>query len=183
MLNIQKVKQRMDKVVSLFIEDAGAIRTGRATPALIENVVVEVYGSQKMRLQELGSITAVDARMLTMTPWDMGLIREISNGIAAANLGFNPSVDGQLIRIPLPPLTVEQREDYVKLLGRKLEGVREMIRNIRGDFRRDLTDAKNKKELSEDDFRRDETELQKATDEYIKKVEEISSKKELEIRG
>lgn len=183
MLNIQTIRQRMEKIASLFTEDIGSIRTGRATPALIENIVVIVYGSQKMRLIELGSIAATDTRTLTVQPWDQGLIREISNGIAAANLGFNPVVDGQIIRIALPAMTTEQREDYIKLLGRKLEGVREMIRNARGDERKKIMDAKNDKEISEDEFKKDETELQKITDEFVKKLEEIAKKKEIEIRG
>jgi ribosome recycling factor len=173
----------MDKIVSIFVEDIASIRTGRATPGLIESVVVTVYGGQKMKLIELGSIGVPDVRSLTFQPWDQALIREISNGIAAANVGMNPVVDGQIIRMSLPMLTVEQREDYVKLLGRKLEGARVMIRDARADFRSDLQAAKQSKEISEDEFKRDETELQKITDEFIKKLEGVSIKKETEIRG
>lgn len=183
MVDINQVKQKMDKVVVIFSEDAGTIRTGRANPGLIENVAVSVYGGQMMRLKELGSITVPDARSLAFTPWDQSLIGEIKNGLLAANLGFNPVVDGQIIRIALPQLTTEQRDDYVKLLGRKLEGAREMIRGVRGDIRKDLVDGKNDKTISEDQFKRDESELQKVTDEYIKKLEELAAKKEKEIRG
>jgi ribosome recycling factor len=177
------VRVRMDKIVSLFVNDIVSIRTGRATPGLIENVVVTVYGGQKMRLIELGSISVPDVRSLTFQPWDQGLIREISNGIAAANVGMNPVVDGQIIRMSLPMLTVEQREDYVKLLGRKLEAARVMIRDARADFRSNIQKAKQDKTISEDEFKKDETELQKLTDEFIKKLEGLSEKKELEIRG
>ena len=177
------IKTRMDKITDIFVNDIGSIRTGRATPGLIENVVVTVYGGQKMRLLELGSIEAPDVRSLTFTPWDLTLIREISNGIQAANIGMTPVVDGNLIRMSLPMMTQEQREDYIKLLGRKLEGARGMIRDARADNRKDLMDAKNEKSISEDEFKRDETELQKLTDEYIKKLEEISKRKEMEIRG
>lgn len=173
----------MDKIVGLFLTDAGTLRTGRATPGLIENVVVTVYGGQKMRLIELGSIMAPDVRTLTFQPWDQTLIREISNGIAGANIGVQPVVDGQIIRLSLPMLTTEQREDYIKLLGRKLEAARVMIREARGDYRKSLQDAKNKKTISEDEFKRDEESLQKVTDEYIGKLEDISMKKEVEIRG
>ncbi len=183
MINFAEVRVRMDKIVSIFVEDIASLRTGRATPGLIENVVVTVYGGQKMKLIELGSIGVPDVRSLTFQPWDQTLIREISNGIAAANVGMNPVVDGQIIRMSLPMLTVEQREDYVKLLGRKLEGARVMIRDARADFRSDLQSAKQSKEISEDEFKRDETELQKITDEFIKKLEDIASKKEKEIRG
>lgn len=183
MLNFGEISSRMTKIVGLFVEDIGSIRTGRATPGLIENVVVTVYGAQKMKLIELGTIGVPDVRSLTFQPWDQGLIREIANGIAAAGLNMNPAVDGQLIRLSLPMLTQEQREDYVKLLGRKLEGARGMIRDARADFRKKLMDAKNAKEISEDEFKKDETELQKLTDSFMVKLEEVSKKKEVEIRG
>jgi ribosome recycling factor len=183
MINFSDVKVRMEKIVALFSNDIASIRTGRATPGLIENVVVTVYGGQKMRLIELGSIGVPDVRSLTFEPWDQGLIREINNGILMANIGMTPAIDGQIIRMSLPMLTVEQREDYVKLLGRKLEGVRVMIRDARADFRNDLQKAKQEKTVSEDEFKRDETELQKTTDLYIGKLEEMAKKKEIEIRG
>ena len=183
MINFSEVRVRMDKIVNLFINDIGSIRTGRATPGLIENIVVTVYGSQKMRLIELGSIGVPDVRSLTFQPWDEGLIREIANGITAANTGMNPAVDGQIIRMNLPMMTMEQREDYVKLLGRKLEAARVMIRDARADFRSDLQKGKQDKSVSEDEFKRDETELQKITDEFVKKLEDLAGKKEIEIRG
>lgn len=183
MLNTQEIKNRMDKIVSLFVNDIASLRTGRATPGLIENVVVTVYGGQKMRLVELGSIGVPDVRSLTFQPWDQTLLREINNGIMVANIGMTPVVDGELIRMSLPMLTMEQREDYIKLLGRKLEGARIMLRDARGDYRRDLHSAKQDKTISEDEFKRDEGELQKLADEYIGKIEEISKKKEVEIRG
>lgn len=183
MIDFSDVKVRMGKILSLFVNDIASIRTGRATPGLIENVVVTVYGGQKMKLIELGSIGVPDVRSLTFQPWDQALIKEIANGIAVANIGMNPVVDGQLIRMNLPMLTVEQREDYIKLLGRKLEAARVMVRDTRGDFRSDLQRAKQDRTVSEDEFKRDETELQKITDEFVKKLEEVSSKKEVEIRG
>ena len=122
-------------------------------------------------------------RTLTFEPWDQTLIREISNGIAAAGIGMQPNVDGKLIRMSLPLMTSEQREDYIKLLGRKLEAARVMVREARGDFRKTIQDAKNEKTISEDDFKRDEESLQKLTDEYVKKLEEVAKKKEVEIRG
>jgi ribosome recycling factor len=169
----------MDKILGLFVNDIGSIRTGRATPGLIENVVVTVYGNQKMKLIELGSIGVPDVRSLTFQPWDQTLIREI----AAANIGMKPVVDGQIIRMSLPMLTVEQREDYIKLLGRKLEAARVMIRDARGDFRGELQKAKQEKTISEDEYKRDETELQKITDEFVKKLEDLAEKKETEIRN
>lgn len=184
MLDTQAVKTRMDKIVDIFTEDAATIRTGRVTPALIENVEVDAYGTgQKMRLIELGSINVSDSRTLVFQPWDQSLIKQINNAIAAANIGTNPVVDGQIVRIVMPPMTTEQREDYIKLLGRKLEAARNMIREARADFRKDLQDAKQEKTISEDEFKRDEAELQKLTDEYNGKVEAVAEKKEEEIRG
>ena len=173
----------MNKIVDIFVRDIASIRTGRATPGLIENVVVTVYNGQKMKLIELGSIGVPDVRSLTFQPWDESLIKEICNGIIAANTGMNPAVDGKLIRMNLPVMTVEQREDYIKLLGRKLEGARVMIRDARADFRSDLQKAKQDKSISEDEYKGDESELQEVTDEFIKKLEDIAGKKETEIRG
>ena len=183
MINFADLSTRMGKIVDIFVNDIGSLRTGRATPGLIENVVVTVYGAQKMRLIELGSIGVPDVRSLTFQPWDQGLIREIANGIGAANIGMTPVVDGPVIRLSLPMLTMEQREDYIKLLGRKLEGVRVMIRDARADYRKKLMDAKNDKTVGEDEVKRDEAELQKVTDQFISKLEEIAKKKETEIRG
>lgn len=183
MMNISEIRSRMDKIVNIFVSDIASIRTGRATPGLIENVVVTVYGGQKMRLIELGSIGVPDVRSLTFQPWDQSLIREIANGISAANIGMTPAVDGELIRMSLPMLTVEQREDYIKLLGRKLEAARVMVRDARADFRSDLQKAKQGKTISEDEFKKDELDLQKVTDEFIKMLEDISKKKEVEIRA
>jgi len=183
MINFVEVKTRMEKITALFVNDIASIRTGRATPGLIENVVVTVYGGQKMKLIELGSIGVPDVRSLTFEAWDQTLTREISNGIEAANIGMMPAVDGTIIRMNLPMLTVEQREDYIKLLGRKLEGARVMTRDARADFRNGLQRAKQEKTVSEDEFKRDETELQKTTDFYIGRLEEIAKKKEVEIRG
>lgn len=183
MINITDVNTRFSKITDLYINDIGSLRTGRATPGLIENVVVTVYGGQKMKLVELGSIGVSDVRTLTFTPWDMTVLREIANGMQAANIGMTPVVEGQIIRLTLPMLTVEQREDYVKLLGKKTEGAKNMGRDARADFRKKLMDAKNNKEIGEDEFKRDEEQLQKATDEFVKKLEEIEKKKEIEIRG
>lgn len=185
MLNINQVKSEMEKAIGIFVQDSSTIRTGRATPAMIENVLVSIstYEGQKMKLVELGSISTSDVRTLVFQPWDTALLREISNGIAAANIGMNPIVDGQIIRMGLPPMTVEQREDYIKLLGRKLEGARGIIRDMRARFRKTLQDAKQEKSISENEFKSDEDLLQKTTDEYMAKMEEISKKKEVEIRG
>jgi len=173
----------MTKIGDLFLNDIGSIRTGRATPGLIENVVVTIYGGQKMRLIEIGSIQIPDVRTITFQPWDQVIIREIANGIAGANIGMTPVVDGNIIRLALPMMTTEQRDDYIRLLGRKLEGARGMLRDARADFRKKMIDAKNAKTISEDEAKKDEVELQKITDLYMAKLEEMAKKKELEIRS
>ena len=183
MINFAEVRERMEKILAIFAEDIASIRTGRATAALIENVTVEVYNGQKMKLMELGSITVPDVRSLVFEPWDKTVLREINNGIQAANIGMMPVVDGEVIRLSLPMLTVEQREDYIKLLGRKLEGARGMLRDARADFRKKIMDAKNEKSISKDKLKKDEKELQKITDEFMKRMEELSQKKEEEIRA
>lgn len=179
----QKIISNMDGVLQIFHDDIAAIRTGRATPALIEGLEVSVYGgAQKMKLLELGTIFSGDARSLIFQPWDKSIIGEVKNGIASSGMGFNPIVDNDQIRISLPPLTTEQRDNYVKLLYKKLEAAKVMIRDVRGKFRHELQEQEKEKTISEDEFKRFEEELQKATDEYIAKAEEMGKKKEVEIR-
>ena len=147
-MNQEEIRQQMEEVVQLFREEIATLRTGRATPALIEGVVVSVYGgSQKMKLMELGSILVGGPRILVFQPWDKTIINEIKNGLWEAGMGLNPAVDKDQIRINLPPLTSEQQENYLKLLGRKLEAARVMIRNIRGRVRRQLQDQLQEKQL------------------------------------
>ena len=180
----EEVARQMDEVIQIFRDEIVTIRTGRATPALIEGIEVLVYGgTQKMKLMELGSILVEGARSLIFQPWDKSIINEIKNGILQAGMGLNPVVDNDKIRINLPPLTTEQRENYLKLLGKKLEAARVMIRDIRGRVRRQLQDQLQEKQLSEDEYHQLEQELQKITDEYIGKLEEMAANKEAEIRG
>src|SRR3972149_9688681 len=133
-MNEDQIKLRMQQVVDLVVSDISSIRTGRATPALVEDIQVAVYGGQqKLKIQELATISAPDSQTLVIDPWDKSIIGEISKGILVANVGMNPSIDGEIIRISFPPLTTEDRQKYVKLLSTKLEGARGMIRQIRGD--------------------------------------------------
>jgi ribosome recycling factor len=183
-MNEKEISQKMDGVVSLYSEDIATIRTGRATPALVEEIEVAVYGGQqKMKLKQLGSITVPDARTLVFQPWDGSVINEIKNSIVNSSAGLTPAVDGAIIRISLPPLTSEQREEYVRLLSKKTEAVRVMIRNIRSDERKELQDQLKEKTISEDEFKRFEDQLQKLTDQYIEKIEAKETVKEKEIRG
>jgi len=174
----------MDQVIDLYKEDIATIRTGRATPALLEEVKVSVYGGQqKMKLKQLGAIHVADARSLTLQPWDVAIIKEIKNGILNSGSGLTPTIEGDIIRITLPSLTTEQRSDYVKLLGKKTEAARVITRDIRGRERHQLQERLKKKEISKDEYHRLESKLQEITDEEMVKIDEIAARKEKEIMG
>lgn len=182
-MNEPEVKAKMEEVLHALSEDISSIRTGRATPALVENVVVSAYGgAQRLKVMELATITAIDTQTLVIEPWDKSVIGEIRQAILAANIGMNPSIDGELIRISMPPLTGEDREKYIKLLSTKLENARVSIRQVRGDAMKDIKEAFEKKELTEDDKFAFEKNLQEITDDYIEKIEARGKAKEEELR-
>ncbi|SRR3989344_3364429 len=173
---------RMQQVLDLIVNDISSIRTGRAVPALVENLVIGVYGGQqKLKLLELATITSPDTQTLIIDPWDKSVIGEIRQGILAANIGLNPAISGEVIRLSLPPLTTEDREKYVKLLRTKLENGKIMIRQVRGDGMRDIKVGFEKKELTEDEKFNQEKRLQEITDEFVEKIDEVGKKKEEEL--
>ncbi len=172
----------MQQVLDLVMSDIASIRTGRASGSLIEDVSVLVYGGQqKLTIKELGTITAPDPQTIVVDPWDKSIIGEIRQGILSANVGLNPSIDGELLRIVLPPMTSEDREKYVKLLSTKLENGKVMIRQVRGDTMKHIKEIFEKKEISEDEKFRQEKKLQEMTDEFVGKIEEAGERKEKEI--
>ena len=176
------VDKRMSEVIDLVASDVSSIRTGRATPALVEDLQVAVYGGQqKLRVNELATINVSDVQAIVIDPWDKSIIGEIKKGIEVANVGLSPTIDGEIIRISLPPFTTEDREKFVKLLNTKLENGKIMIRQIRGDAMRDIREAFEKKELTEDEKFNQEKRLQEVTDRYIEKIEEIGGKKKEEL--
>ena len=176
------IKQKMQQVIDLVASDIGGIRTGRVTPALVEKLEVAVYGGQqKLQIQELASIHSSDPQTLVIEPWDKSIIGEIRQGILAANVGMNPGIDGEIIRISFPPLTTEDREKYVKLLSTKLEGAKVMIRQVRGDGMHEIRKAFETKEITEDEKFGQEKRLQELTDEHIDKIEELGKRKEQEL--
>lgn len=178
-----QLRARIQAVVDLVKKDVSAIRTGRATPSLVEEIVVPVYsGAQKLKVVELGSITAPDPQTIVIDPWDKSIVAEIGQGILAANLGFNPQVDGEIIRIAVPPLTGEDRERYIKLLSQKIEGGKVMIRQIRADKMREIRKAFENRQISEDERFREEKVLQETIDKYTKDLEGVGQKKEQELR-
>lgn len=172
----------MQGVLDLVVNDIGGIRTGRAQPSLVEGLELSLYGgTQKLKLLEVASISVPDPQSLVIDPWDKSITGEISKGILAANIGMTPSIDGELIRISLPPMTTEDREKYVKLLSTKLENGRVMVRQIREGAMHEIKKKFEAKEISEDNKFSQEKRLQELTDEYIEKINSAGEKKKQEL--
>lgn len=164
---------------SLSAEFAG-IRSNRANPAMVEGVEVEVYGS-RMKLRDLAHISAPDARLLVVQPWDASQVETIAKCISAAGLGVNPAVEGGIIRLPLPPLTEERRQEITKLVRSKLEEARVAVRQARQDHLQSLKRAEEAGEIGEDEVKRGETQAQREVDEASSELEEMAKAKEAEV--
>jgi len=179
---VSEMRQRMQKALLVLQEDLATVRTGRATPALIENVAVSVYGgTQRLKIMELGTIGASDPQTLVITPFDSSITAEIQKGIMEANIGLTPSSDGNIIRITIPQLSEERRVELTKLMKQKLENGRIMIRQVRQDARNIVRKQHIDKEISEEQMYRFDQEIQKITDEIILAVDEMGRKKEEEL--
>ena len=165
---------------AMVIEFAG-VRTGKASPALVENLMIEAYEGSSMRLLELASISTPEMRTIMIQPWDASTVQAIDKGIQAANLGLNPSVDGKIIRINLPDLTKERREELVKVVRKMAEDGRVAVRHVRREAIDTLKAEKKKSDITEDDLTGGEKEVQKLTDTYVKKIDDHLSSKEEEI--
>ena len=165
---------------AMVIEFAG-VRTGKASPALVENLMIEAYEGSSMRLLELASISTPEIRTIMIQPWDASTVQAIDKGIQAANLGLNPSVDGKIIRINLPDLTKERREELVKVVRKMAEDGRVAVRHVRREAIDTLKAEKKKSDITEDDLTGGEKEVQKLTDTYVKKIDDHLSSKEEEI--
>src|SRR5258706_6384554 len=177
-----QVKAKMQGVINNLLEVISGIRTGRATPGLVQNLEVSVYGgTQRLRILELASVTSPDPQTLVIDPWDKSVIGEIKKGIEVANIGMNPSIDGEIIRISVPALTTEDREKFVKLLMGKLEEARVAIRQIRADIMHEIKKEFEDKKIREDEKFSFEKNLQNLTDEFTNKIEEIGSRKKSEL--
>lgn len=182
MIDLSETSQQMLKALEIIRQDLGTIRTGRATPALVENVVLSVYGgSQKLKLDELATITTSDSRNLIISPFDPSIIEEINHGLLQANVGLTPILDGEVIRISIPPLSEERRQEYLKLAKVKLENGRIMIRQMRHELISALKRAFEEKTLSEDERHRLEENLQELTDKMIAEINESGRRKEEEL--
>ena len=174
------LKEKLNKVIEYFKGEIVVLRTGRATPALVEDLQVDYYGT-KTPLKALASISTPDPRQILIQPWDKGALQPIEKAIQSSQLGLNPVVDGVYIRLNLPQLTEERRKDLIKILGQKAEETKISVRKAREEVLRVVDDAEKKKEISEDEKFRKKQETQKTVDEINKKIEEIVSAKEKEI--
>jgi len=172
----------MQDPIKHFEKDLAGIRTGRANTKLIEEVKVECYG-QMMNLRDMATLAAPDARLLTIQPWDKSTLSAIEKGILASDVGITPQNDGQMIRLALPPMSTERREELIKILGKKTEEARVGIRGVRKDAQNLLKTAEKDGDLSEDFAKRLADVLQKVTDNSIKIVDELSAKKTVDIRA
>ena len=181
-MQIDDVKPRMEKTLDFLRQEMATLRTDRAAPSVLENIVCEVYGgSQKLKLVELGTITSPDPKTITVQPWDASIIGEIRQSIMKSDVGLTPIIDGEIIRIAVPPLSQERRQEFLKLLSKLLDNVRTSIRMIRRDKMIEIKKAFDDKEISEDEKFRAEQDLQKLTDEFTEKIEEMGKKKEGEL--
>lgn len=179
---VSQMRQKMQKALMVLQEDLSTVRTGRAMPSLVENVVVSVYGgAQRLRIKELATIAASDPQTLVLQPFDPSVAGEIQKGIMEANIGLTPSSDGNVIRISIPALSQERRVELIKLMKQKLENGRISIRQIRQDARNIIRKQHNDKDISEEQMFRLDEEIQKITDQIMIPVDEMGRKKEEEL--
>lgn len=171
---------RMDKTIESLKADFGSLRAGRAHVSLLDGIMVEAYGSPTP-LAQVGTVSVPDARTLSVSIWDRGLAKAVEKAIMESDLGLNPASDGQLIRIPIPPLSEERRKELTKVAGKYSENSKVAVRNIRRDAMDEIKKLKKDNAISEDDEKRFENEVQKLTDEAIKKIDTLLASKEKDI--
>lgn len=176
----KEAEARMRGAIQALEDDLAGIRTGRATPALVERMPVEYYGTPTPLIQ-LATISVPEPRSLLIRPFDATSLKAIERSIRTSDLGLNPNNDGKSIRLNLPPLTEERRRDLVKVVNNRLEEARVAVRNVRRDSIKDLREFENEKMISEDDLKRGEEELQKITDRMIEEINAVGDRKEKEI--
>ena len=177
---LAEAEERMKKSLEAVRRELSGIRTGKATPQLLDTVRVEAYG-QQVSLKEVGQVSAPEPRLLVVQPWDKSLVKVISRAIQVSDLGLNPTDDGQVVRIPVPALTEERRKDLVKLVAKLVEEGRVHIRQVRHDLNKDIRHQQDAGEMSEDDSKRLTAEVQKLTDRYVGMVDEVLKKKTAEV--
>lgn len=177
---LRETQQRMAKSLDALQRELASIRTGRASPALIEHLQLEVYGSH-MPLNQVASISAPEAHLILIQPWDRNNIAAIERALQRSDLGLNPGNDGQVIRLPVPPLNEERRKEFVQMVKHRAEEARVAVRNIRRDDLEQLRRLEHDKELSMDEAQRAQAQLQKVTDRFTEEIEEVARRKEAEL--
>ena len=179
-ISVDEFKNKMENTLKIFHEGLNRLRTGRATPSLLEPVFVEAYNS-KMKISELASVNAPEPKLLTVQVWDKSMVQNVEKSIRESKLGLNPSTDGQLIRVPLPDLTEERRLELTKVASKFSEDAKISIRNIRRDAMDKIKDEQKKNLISEDEQKSTSENIQKVTDEKIKEIENVFEDKKKEI--
>lgn len=177
---LSEAENKMEKSVESTKEKFSHIRAGRANVGMLDGVTVESYGSQ-MPLNQVGTVSAPEPRLLVVDPWDKSLIPAIEKVILQANLGFNPSNDGKIIRLVVPELTEDRRKEYVKMVKKEAEEGKVAIRNVRKDINNKLRKLEKDSEITEDELKASEEKVQKSTDKYIAQIDEALGKKEKEL--
>jgi ribosome recycling factor len=180
MPSLAEARAQMEKALEALRREFASVRAGKATPALLDTVRVEAYGS-KLPINQVGTVSAPEPRLVVVQPWDKSLIPAVEKAIREAQLGLNPSNDGSVIRIPIPPLTEERRKEMVRMLHKMAEEGRVAIRHARQEAREAIKRRQQAHEVSEDDARRELDEVQRLTDEYIAKVDQLLKAKEQEV--
>ena len=177
---VKDASARMERSIEAFRKELGKVRTGRASFSLLDGVKVDYYGTPTP-LQQVGTLSVPESRLITVTPWDTKMIGPIEKAIQGSGLGLNPSSDGKTVRIPIPPLTEERRRELAKVVRKMGEEARVAVRNVRREAIEKLKDREKKKEISEDVVKRGQERIQKETDAHVKKIDEILKSKEQEI--
>ena len=177
---VSKATKSMDKSIDALKKDFSKVRTGRASVSLLDDIRVDYYGTPTP-LNQVGTLTVPEPRLITIQPWEKNLIGDIEKAILKSDLGLNPTSDGQLVRIAIPPLTEERRKEMVKLVKKMCEETKIAIRNARRDANDSLKKLEKEKEISEDELKRGEKEIQDLTDKFVKKADEVVAVKEKEI--
>ncbi|MFW5947740.1 MAG: ribosome recycling factor [Gemmatimonadota bacterium] len=180
MPTIEEAREQMDAAIDAMRREFSGVRTGKATPSLLDTVRVDAYGS-KVPLNQVASVNTPEPRLIVVQPWDKNLIDEIERGIMTADLGLNPSNDGNVIRVPIPPLSEERRKDMVKLLHKMAEEGRISVRYARQEANKTIKQQESDHEISEDEARRRLDRVQEMTDQYIEKIDTMMKKKEEEV--
>ena len=178
----QELQQKIQKVLEVLKQDLGTIRTGRANPSLVENIIISAYnGTTKLKVMELATVGVSDAQTIVITPFDASIIGDIQKGIMDSGAGLNPASDGHVLRVTIPPLSQERREELTKLMKHKLENGRIMVPQVRHEAMEEVKKAHNEKEISDDDKEREEKDVQKMVDETMKTIDELGNQKEAEL--